>query len=58
MATVSRVRHRPTTLSAEVRKADPDWDRENRVSPEYEFSSGRKFERRNSEFLPYQPDTP
>lgn len=53
MASRSNVRHRPTTLLAQVRKADANFDREARISPEYEFANGRKFERRNSEFRPY-----
>jgi hypothetical protein len=53
MASRSNVRHRPTTLLAKVRAADPDYDRNARISVEYEFSNGRKFERRNDEFRPY-----
>lgn len=56
MPSRSNVRHRPTTLEREVRRADPDWDRESRVSPEYEFANGRKFERRDADFLPYVPE--
>jgi hypothetical protein len=55
MPTRSNVRHRPTTLLAEVRKADKDYDYLSRVQdPEYdEFSSGKTFKRQNKNFLPY-----
>lgn len=56
MASRSNVRHRPTTLLQKVREADPDYDRDSRVSTEYEFANGRKFERRNADFRPYDPD--
>lgn len=50
------IEHRPTSLAQEVRRADPQWNRDSKVSPEYEFSSGKRFERRNAKFLPYLPD--
>lgn len=48
----SNITHRHFDLQSEVRKADPNWDRESRRSPEYEFSA-RRFWRINKNFAQY-----
>lgn len=47
-----QIRHRTLDLLSEVRKADPKYDYESRVSPSYEFSS-RTFSQRDKNFGPY-----
>jgi hypothetical protein len=52
---VNNVTVRQIDLNAEIRKIwGPEW---NKPTVEYEFSNGRKFERRTEEAAIYQPQS-
>ena len=47
--------HYKTDILREVRRADPDYDRESRVTAAYRFSNGRIFEEKMDAWGPYTP---
>lgn len=49
------VRVTNSNLLREVRKADPEWDRDSRIDIVYRFSDGRIFEERTDTSGPYAP---
>lgn len=57
MSTIpARQHHVKSDLLREVRKADPDWDKDSRKTVAYRFSNGRTFEEKTDEWGPYTPD--
>lgn len=49
MATNDRVRVKRTDLRREVRRADPEWDRDSRRPVAYRLSNGREFKETEGE---------
>lgn len=52
---MATVRHRRENWRTLCLRADPDLPRETRITVEYEFSNGRKFERDTSKSGAYAP---
>ena len=54
--TTTGTRTKRTNLREEVKKADPNWERDKTVEVEYRLPDGRIMEARTSERGPYSDD--